>query len=64
MVDNMILEFELRLGKERSMAIKELIELHIQPKPIWCPKYVYGFLIKHLLIIKTRPVALDKKEEV
>ena len=49
MIDNVVYEATVKLGHERVRVINEMIELHLQPKPWWLPKIIWGRIIARLL---------------
>jgi hypothetical protein len=51
-IDGIIFESSIDLGKKRTKAIDEMIELHLQPKPRWMPAFLWKALIKRMLLLK------------
>lgn len=51
-MDTLIDKIVFTVATEKAKVVKELIELHLQPKPEWMPTYLWHWLIRHLLIIK------------
>lgn len=37
---------------EMSFKIDTYISLHIKPKPVWLPEFIYKYLLKNLLILE------------
>ena len=48
----MIDKLEFVIMSEKVKAVEAMIELHLQPKPFWMPKFVWKWLISKILMIK------------
>ncbi len=51
-IDSTIFKASIKIGEERAKVIEQLIELHLQPKPYWLPRFIWRWLIKRLLSLK------------